>query len=58
LEIASVEVVDLLGRTVKKVSQINAKHFVLNTELLAANTYFLKTVFANGTFSMKKIVVL
>jgi hypothetical protein len=58
LEIASVEVLDLLGRTVKKVSQINAKHFVLNTELLAANTYLLKTVFIDGTVSMKKIVVL
>lgn len=58
LEIASVEVLDLLGRSVMKVSQINAKHFVLNTELLPANTYFLKTVFTNGTFSMKKIILL
>jgi hypothetical protein len=57
-EMASVEVLDLLGGTVKKIPQINATHFLLNTESLKANTYLLKTVFDNGTISVKKMVVL
>jgi spore coat protein CotH len=58
VEIVSVEVLDLLGRTVKKISQLNATHFVLKTESLKADTYFLKTAFVDGTISVKKIVVL
>ena len=58
MEIVSVEVLNLSGQTVVKISQINATHFDLNTAFFKANTYLLKTIFIDGTVNLKKIVVL
>jgi spore coat protein CotH len=57
-EIVSVEVLDLLGNSLMKTIPINTRNYKLNTNRLAAGTYFLQAVFADGTVRVKKVIIL